>query len=119
MSPRLASLHLQGHGAELALFREALGKGRMPHAWLVTGPPGIGKATFAFALARILLGGEAEELPAGRRISAATHADLLVVERGYDEKNSVIGRKSLPMTSGRLTHFYAGPQPREAGGWFL
>ncbi|MGG6428492.1 DNA polymerase III subunit delta' [Acetobacter ghanensis] len=86
MSPRLASLHLQGHGAELALFREALGKGRMPHAWLVTGPPGIGKATFAFALARILLGGEAEEQPVGRRISAATHADLLVVERGYDEK---------------------------------
>ncbi|MCP1241247.1 DNA polymerase III subunit delta' [Acetobacter lambici] len=86
LSPRMASLQLHGHGAELALFVEALAKGRMPHAWLVIGPPGIGKATFAFALARILLGGEAEEHPVGRRISAATHADLLVVERGYDEK---------------------------------
>lgn len=86
LSPRVASLQLQGHGAEVALFREALAKGRMPHAWLITGPPGVGKATFAFALARILLGGEAEDHPVGRRISAATHADLLVVERGYDEK---------------------------------
>lgn len=86
MSPRLASLQLQGHGAELALFRQAFSKGRVPHAWLVTGPAGIGKATFAFALARILLGGEGEAQPAGRRISAATHADLLVVERGFDEK---------------------------------
>ena len=86
LSPRLASRQLQGHGAELALFRGALGKGRMPHAWLLTGPPGIGKATFAFALARILLGGEGENSLAGRRISAATHADLLVVERGYDDK---------------------------------
>ena len=84
--PRLASVALQGHEGAVALFRTALASGRLPHAWLITGPAGIGKATFAFALARILLGGEAEGSPAGRRISAATHADLLVVERGYDEK---------------------------------
>ncbi|KDE20936.1 DNA polymerase III subunit delta' [Acetobacter aceti 1023] len=84
--PRLASLHLHGHQAALQAFRQAMQGGRLPHAWLITGPPGIGKATFAFRLARILLGGEDESSPAGRRVSAATHADLLVVARGFDEK---------------------------------
>ncbi|GBR59207.1 DNA polymerase III subunit delta' [Acetobacter senegalensis DSM 18889] len=84
--PRLASLQLCGHQAALQAFRQAMQGGRLPHAWLITGPPGIGKATFAFRLARILLGGEDELSPAGRRVSAATHADLLVVARGFDEK---------------------------------
>ncbi len=86
LSSRMASLHMRGHAAALAVFRGALGSGRMPHAWLVSGPPGIGKATFAFAMARILLEAEVEAHPAARRVSAATHADLLVVERGYDDK---------------------------------
>ncbi len=84
--PRLASLALQGHEAGLDVFRQALERGCMPHAWLITGPPGIGKATFAFALGRLLLGATQADSPAGRRVSAATHADLLVVERGFDEK---------------------------------
>lgn len=33
----------------------AFGSGRMPHAWLITGPRGIGKATLAFRMARFLL----------------------------------------------------------------
>ncbi|MBO6037724.1 MAG: DNA polymerase III subunit delta' [Acetobacter sp.] len=86
LEPRLASLSLTGHESAVAMFRKAFIEGRLPHAWLITGPQGIGKATCAFFLARILLKGEKEESPAGRRISAATHADFLVVERGYDEK---------------------------------
>lgn len=84
--PRQSSLHLQGHQTPLEAFRKSLDGGRLPHAWLITGSPGIGKATFAFRLARMILGGEEADSPAGRRISAATHADLLVVSRSFDEK---------------------------------
>lgn len=84
--PRIASLALRGHQAASGVFRAALASGRLPHAWLITGAPGIGKATFAFRLARAVLGGEDPSSPEGRRISAATHADLLVVQRSYDEK---------------------------------
>lgn len=84
--PRQASLHLHGHAEPLQAFRKIFESGRLPHAWLITGPPGIGKATFAFRLARMILGGEEPESPAGRRISAATHADFLVVSRSFDEK---------------------------------
>lgn len=115
MQPRMASLRLHGHGAAVAAFRAALSKGRMPHAWLVTGPPGIGKATFAFTLARILLGGEAENLPAGRRISAATHADLLVVERGYDEKKQRYRQEIVADDVRPITGFLR--RTAAEGGW--
>ena len=32
---------------------DAYKSGRIPHAWLIGGPPGIGKATLAFRLAQI------------------------------------------------------------------
>ena len=44
-----------GQDAALALASAALRGGRPPHAWLITGPPGIGKATLAYRIARYLL----------------------------------------------------------------
>lgn len=72
--------------------------GRLPHALLLAGARGIGKATFAYRLARFLLTppevggglfGDAlapESLRVGpekdtfKRVAAASHADLLVLE---------------------------------------
>jgi hypothetical protein len=51
---------LQGHEAAEAAFEEARGRGRLHHAWLLTGPEGVGKATFAYRAARRLLGAPAE-----------------------------------------------------------
>src|SRR3954454_19003405 len=85
---------LLGHEAAEASLAEALRSGRMHHAWLITGPPGIGKATLAFRFARRLLAGvpEGDTLaldpahPVFRRVAAGTHADLLTIEREWDEK---------------------------------
>jgi DNA polymerase-3 subunit delta' len=70
--------------AEATLMR-AWRRGRLHHAWLLTGPAGIGKATLARQFARTVLAGDDPD-GAGRRVSTGTHADLLVVTRATDEK---------------------------------
>ena len=54
------------------LLRSALTDGKA-HAYLLHGPPGVGKTTAAFAFAAALLGDE-------RRVLARSHPDLRVVE---------------------------------------
>ncbi|MEM9755715.1 MAG: DNA polymerase III subunit delta', partial [Pseudomonadota bacterium] len=44
-----------GHEAVEQVFLAAHTAGRLHHAWLLTGPKGIGKATLAWRLARFLL----------------------------------------------------------------
>lgn len=85
-----ASLELVGQNAAEKQLLQACHSGRMPHAWLVTGPKGIGKATLAYRFARFVLSGggageglEADmQLPAVRRVQSRSHADLMVLEGG-------------------------------------
>ncbi len=81
---------LFGHADAEATFRQALEAGRMHHAWLLTGPVGVGKATLAYRLARRLLSPgadpDAPSNPVFRRVAAGSHADLLTIERAFDEK---------------------------------
>ncbi len=49
------TLRLIGQGAAEAAFLDAFNSGRLHHAWLITGPRGVGKATFAWRAARFLL----------------------------------------------------------------
>ena len=51
---------LVGHEEAWAAWRRAIGGERMHHAWLLAGRQGLGKATFAHAAARVLLGAEGE-----------------------------------------------------------
>jgi DNA polymerase III subunit delta' len=46
---------LFGQTAAEAEFLSAFNTGRLPHGWLLTGPKGIGKASFAWRAARFLL----------------------------------------------------------------
>lgn len=85
---------LVGHDGPVAELARALKSGRLPHAWLIWGPRGVGKATLAFRFARHVLAGRAGEdglsldpgHPVFRRVASGGHADLLTIERGYDEK---------------------------------
>jgi DNA polymerase-3 subunit delta' len=97
LAPR-ANPDLLGHEAAEEELGRLYGAGRLPHAILLAGPRGIGKATLAFRLARWLL---AEAEPAARtgvglgadpesgvfrRVAAGGHADLLTVERTWDPR---------------------------------
>lgn len=80
------------HGEAMdAAFVSAYDKNRLHHAWLLCGPQGLGKASFAFRCARFLLGknrdnrlgalGMSQEDPDVRLITAQAHPDMLVLER--------------------------------------
>ena len=92
---------LFGHAEAEQTLLESYKSGRIPHAWLIGGPPGIGKATLAYRLARFVLAHpdpKAPEVqnatslavdkdnPAGRRIAAQAQGDLLVLERTINEQ---------------------------------
>jgi DNA polymerase-3 subunit delta' len=44
-----------GHDAVTSKFLQTFNKGRLHHAWMLTGPKGIGKATLAYNIAKFLL----------------------------------------------------------------
>ena len=46
---------LIGQSAAEAGFLDAYRAGRLHHAWMITGPRGVGKATLAWRIARFLL----------------------------------------------------------------
>ncbi len=91
--PRENALLLGQTEAE-AILSDAMSSGRMHHGWLITGPQGVGKATLAYRFARAILAGQQSSgslavdpsHPVFRRVAAHTHADLLTVEREWDEK---------------------------------
>ncbi len=112
---------LVGHGAAEAAILEALRYGRLHHAWLITGAEGVGKATLAYRFARRLLAGGADSLampasdPVFRRVAAATHADLLTVEREWDDKKKRM-KKQVAAETVRGIPPFLHLTPAE-GGW--
>src|SRR3954453_13034588 len=89
------TMSLFGHReAERALL-QAYQSGRIPHAWLIGGAQGIGKATLAYRMARFVLAHRdsrvrqvqtAETLeidpthPVARHVAAGAHGGLLTLE---------------------------------------
>ncbi|WP_430913507.1 DNA polymerase III subunit delta' [Methylobacterium sp. sgz302541] len=81
---------LVGHEGAEAAFAEAIGSGRLHHAWLIGGPRGIGKATLAYRVARRLLARSGSAHPgldvdpadpAVRKVAVLSHPNLVVLRR--------------------------------------
>jgi DNA polymerase-3 subunit delta' len=120
--------NLIGHREQERAFLAAL-RGRMHHAWLLGGPAGIGKATFAYRAARFMLahrdpprvsGSTLDtdpETPAIRRIASGAHSDLAVLRRiiKTDGKGTSIST-NIPVESVRRVIDMFGATAA-AGGW--
>jgi DNA polymerase-3 subunit delta' len=89
---------IQGHDAIVARFRRALSRRRLASTFLFVGPAGIGKRSFALALAKSLLCERRDEAllnpcgmcPSCVQVEAGTHPDLFVL--GLPE-----GKSSIPI----------------------
>lgn len=76
-----------GNAAARLAFAEAAAGGALHHAWLLAGPRGVGKASFAQGAAAELIGGGAQR---DALIAARAHPDLKLVEREVWEKPGVL-----------------------------
>lgn len=121
---------LFGHRAAEQALLDAYRAGRMPHAWLIGGPPGIGKATLAYRFARFVLAfpdpaaaavraATSLDVPAehlvARRMAAATHGDLKMLERKINEKTGKLFQ-NIRVEDVRAAVAFFGSTAGE-GGW--
>ena len=132
-APR-ANPDLLGHESAENALRRLFASGRMPHALLLSGPRGIGKATLAFRFARFVLAhGAGDAAPRGllgddegglavaadsgvfRRVASGGHADLLTVERAYDSRRRRL-RSEIVVDDTREIATFLRLTPAE-GGW--
>jgi DNA polymerase III subunit delta' len=93
--------------------------GRLPHAWLLAGAPGIGKATLAYHLARrVVAGPESAALPDDpasalfRRVAHGSEPDLFVLERTVNPKT---GKRRHEITVDQVRAVTAGLHETKVG----
>jgi DNA polymerase-3 subunit delta' len=119
---------LYGHSEAEAMLLNAYRSGRIPHAWLIGGAQGIGKATLAYRMARFVLSHpdpsapgvqtalslaiEADH-PVSRQIAAGSHGGLLTLERTANEKG--VMRTVITVDESRETISFFGSTAAVAG----
>jgi len=108
---------LIGHSEAEMRFLKAQASGRLHHAWLITGAPGVGKATLAYRMIRHILGGQSllkdsmnipESDPVAQRVESLGHGNLMLLRRPYDFKLKKI-RTEIPVDDVRaMGKFFQG-----------
>ncbi|MFB9150623.1 DNA polymerase III subunit delta' [Roseovarius ramblicola] len=121
-----ATRHLMGQGAAEAAFLDAHATGRLHHAWMLTGPRGVGKATLAWRIARFLLTHQEatadglfgaplppESLdvdpdhPVARRILALSEPGLFLLRRGPNDKGDRLAQDIRVAQVRKMSNFFA------------
>jgi DNA polymerase-3 subunit delta' len=117
---------LLGQDEALGRAARAIRSGRPPSAWLITGAPGIGKATLAYRIARYLLAYGAtdagaadlsvpQDQPAVRQVAAGSHPGLLLLKRAVNPKTGKLMSVLSVDEIRKLAGFFG--MTSGAGGW--
>ena len=129
-SASAATPELFGHAEAEQTLLDAYRSGRIPHAWLIGGESGIGKATLAYRMARFVLAHpdpaalavqKAKSLavppdhPVARRIAGQAHSDLLVLERILNDKTGKLFTVTRVDDVRRTVPFFGSTAGE--GGW--
>jgi DNA polymerase-3 subunit delta' len=126
--PRFAA-RVVGHRAGAGHFAGAFAAGKLHHAWLLTGPRGIGKATLAWKMAgHVLDAARAGRASASDRLvlppdsatahwlAGRSHPDLFVLERQLNDGKPRRLKAEISVDDARaLSHFFS--HTAGAGGW--
>lgn len=110
---------LFGHDRPWKTFQEAAQSDRLHHAWLLSGPEGVGKSTFAYKTISMLLaeGGEGDlgGEQSARLIANLSHPRLHVVRRVYEPKTKKF-TTSIPVDEVRKLRPFVG-KTADTGSW--
>jgi len=120
------TLSLIGQDEARARAARAIRTGRPPQGWLIAGPPGIGKATLAYRVARYLLaygatdkGPEDLSVPAKDSVvtlvRAGAHPGLLALKRGLNPDTGKLMTVLSIATIRELREFFN--LTSSSGGW--
>ena len=133
------TFELFGHEEAEQLFLNPYNAGKLHHAWMITGPRGVGKATLGYKIARFLLNNPPiDEATPGlfgdviekeifqsldtdplsrpnQLVSAGSHPDLMVIEKSEDPKTGKMRGKIVIDEVRKLNGFYQ--KTSADGGW--
>ena len=111
-----------GQDRAIDQFASAWGSRKLHHAWLLAGPKGVGKASFAFAAARRVLAEAAgppldlpgiesdDDHPMVKLVEAGSHPDMRRLERLVNEKTGNLARNiSVDQVRGLAELFELSP----------
>ena len=112
--PALPGERLLGLDEPASTLVQAYERNRLHHAWLLTGPQGLGKAAIAHRFARMLLGAQTDQNrvldtrpddPVVRLVLAQSHPDFLALDR-YGPDGAL--RRSISVDDARrLPEFFS------------
>ncbi len=118
---------LLGHDEALSQLFDGYRSGRMHHAWLLSGPRGIGKASLAVMFAKFLFSNPQRDNiarsfdpdtitpEAHRQVAQGAHPQLLHLTRPWDQKGKRF-KSQLSVEEIRRTQSFYG-MTAGAGGW--
>jgi DNA polymerase III subunit delta' len=133
------TIELVGHEHAEQLFLDAFNAEKIHHAWMITGPKGIGKATLAYKMARFLLNNPPEddqgpglfgdvlekaaltsletdlESQANHLVNAGSNPDLMFTERTEDPKTGKMRSNILVDDVRKINQFFH--KTSSDGGW--